>query len=85
MTRFLRTVYEYFALHTSLALLILTRHPNIVCVMKEETLPVVYRVRLGERFAPPADVSAFTSALVRHYRHELDGALQSRWLNAGTT
>ncbi len=53
-------------------------------LFRRPTLPIVYRVRLGKRFAPPADVAAFTSALDRYYRNALDGALQSRWLNAGS-
>ncbi len=49
-------------------------------LFRRPTLPIVYRVRLGERFDPPEDVAAFTSELDRYYRAELDGALQSRWL-----
>ena len=49
-------------------------------LFKRPTLPIVYRVRLGERFAPPEDVAAFTAELDRYYRRELDGALQGRWL-----
>ena len=43
-------------------------------------LPIIYRVRLGKRFYPPTDVPAFTAELDRYYRQELQGALQSRWL-----
>jgi hypothetical protein len=43
-------------------------------------LPITYRVRLGRRFDPPADVPAFTAELDRYYRQALEGALQSRWL-----
>src|ERR1700733_14373649 len=43
-------------------------------------LPIIYRVRLGKRFDPPTDVPAFTAELDRYYRQELQGALQSRWL-----
>jgi len=50
-------------------------------LFKRPTLPIVYRVRLGKRFAPPEDVAAFTAELDRYYRRELDGALQGRWLN----
>jgi len=49
-------------------------------LFRRPALPIVYRVRLGKRFAPPADVAAFTAALERYFRHELEGALQSRWL-----
>jgi 1-acyl-sn-glycerol-3-phosphate acyltransferase len=49
-------------------------------LFKRPDLPVTYRVRLGERFDPPADVADFTAQLDRYYRHALEGALQSRWL-----
>lgn len=49
-------------------------------LFKRPTLPIVYRVRLGKRFDPPADVTAFTAELDRYYRQELQNALQSRWL-----
>ncbi|HMK86268.1 MAG TPA: lysophospholipid acyltransferase family protein [Steroidobacteraceae bacterium] len=48
---------------------------------RRPSLPIVYRVRLGKRFAPPEDVAAFTAALDQYYRDELQGALQRRWLN----
>ena len=49
-------------------------------LFKRPSLPITYRARLGKRFDPPADVAAFTAELDRYYRHELTGALQSRWL-----
>jgi 1-acyl-sn-glycerol-3-phosphate acyltransferase len=49
-------------------------------LFKRPTLPIVYRVRLGKRFEPPADVAAFTAELDQYYRRELEHALQSRWL-----
>jgi 1-acyl-sn-glycerol-3-phosphate acyltransferase len=49
-------------------------------LFKRPSLPITYRARLGKRFDPPADVAAFTAELDRYYRHELEGALQSRWL-----
>jgi 1-acyl-sn-glycerol-3-phosphate acyltransferase len=49
-------------------------------LFKRPTLPIVYRVRLGRRFEPPADAAAFTAELDRYYRRELEHALQSRWL-----
>jgi 1-acyl-sn-glycerol-3-phosphate acyltransferase len=49
-------------------------------LFKRPTLPVTYRVRLGTRFDPPADVAAFTAELDRYFRKELAGAMQSRWL-----
>jgi 1-acyl-sn-glycerol-3-phosphate acyltransferase len=52
-------------------------------LFKRPTLPIVYRVRLGRRFEPPADVSAFTAELDSYYRQSLANALQSRWLKHG--
>ena len=49
-------------------------------LFKRPTLPIVYRVRLGRRFDPPSDVTAFTAELDGYYRQELEHALQSRWL-----
>ena len=49
-------------------------------LFRRPRLPIIYRVRLGKRFDPPADVPAFTAELERYYRQALDGALQSRWL-----
>jgi 1-acyl-sn-glycerol-3-phosphate acyltransferase len=51
-------------------------------LFRRPVLPIVYRVRLGKRFAPPVDVAAFTAELDRYYRQELEGALQSRWLKS---
>jgi 1-acyl-sn-glycerol-3-phosphate acyltransferase len=49
-------------------------------LFRRPDLPIVYKVRLGRRFDPPADVAAFTASLDEYYRRELEGALQSRWL-----
>jgi 1-acyl-sn-glycerol-3-phosphate acyltransferase len=49
-------------------------------LFRRPTLPITYKVRLGKRFDPPSDVPAFTAELDRYYRHELENALQSRWL-----
>ncbi|HEX3396621.1 MAG TPA: hypothetical protein VHS76_07955, partial [Steroidobacteraceae bacterium] len=49
-------------------------------LFKRPELPITYRVRLGQRFEPPADVPTFTAELDRYYREALQGALQSRWL-----
>jgi 1-acyl-sn-glycerol-3-phosphate acyltransferase len=49
-------------------------------LFRRPELPIIYRVRLGKRFEPPSDVAAFTLQLDEYYRHELKGALQSRWL-----
>ena len=51
-------------------------------LLKRPQLPIVYRVRLGKRFDPPADVAAFTAQLEQYYREALQGALQSRWLKS---
>src|SRR5580692_10318255 len=49
-------------------------------LFKRPELPITYRVRLGQRFDPPSDVSAFTAELDGYYRHALETAPQSRWL-----
>ena len=49
-------------------------------LFKRPELPITYRVRLGRRFDPPSDVTAFTAELDAYYRHALETALQSRWL-----
>jgi hypothetical protein len=40
-------------------------------------LPLTYRVRLGRRFDPPADVRAFTAELDRYFRRELGARVAS--------
>ncbi len=52
-------------------------------LFRRPSLPITYRVRLGQRFAPPVDVPAFTARLDAYYRSELAQALQSRWLRGG--
>jgi 1-acyl-sn-glycerol-3-phosphate acyltransferase len=52
-------------------------------LFKRPHFPIVYKVRLGERFDPPQDVAAFTRELDAYYRRELEGSLQSRWLRKG--
>jgi 1-acyl-sn-glycerol-3-phosphate acyltransferase len=47
---------------------------------RRPNLPITYRVRLGRRFDPPADVAAFMAALEREYTQQLSGAPQSEWL-----
>ncbi len=49
-------------------------------LFRRPTLPIIYRVKLGRRFEPSADISAFTAELDRYYRCQLQGALQTRWL-----
>ena len=45
-------------------------------VTEPPTFPVHYRVRLGRRFDPPADVRAFTEELDRYFRREI-GAVEA--------
>jgi 1-acyl-sn-glycerol-3-phosphate acyltransferase len=52
-------------------------------LFRRPTLPITYRVRLGQRFEPPTDVPAFTAELDAYYRRELAGALQTRWMPVG--
>jgi 1-acyl-sn-glycerol-3-phosphate acyltransferase len=52
-------------------------------LFRRPCLPIIYRVRLGRRFPPPRDVSAFTAELDRYYRQELAQALQAHWLPPG--
>jgi len=52
-------------------------------LFRRPALPIIYRARLGMRFAPPTDVAAFTAELEDYYRTELAGALQSRCLKSG--
>jgi 1-acyl-sn-glycerol-3-phosphate acyltransferase len=52
-------------------------------LFRRPNLPITYRVRLGQRFPPPKDVTSFTAALDAYYRSELSVALQSRWLKSG--
>ena len=49
-------------------------------LFKVASLPIAYRVRLGRRFDPPADVAAFMEELEQEYRSELTTAMQNQWL-----
>jgi 1-acyl-sn-glycerol-3-phosphate acyltransferase len=49
-------------------------------LLRRPRLPITYRVRLGRRFDPPADVRAFMIELECYYRDQLSGALQCGWL-----
>ncbi|HXQ31947.1 MAG TPA: lysophospholipid acyltransferase family protein [Steroidobacteraceae bacterium] len=49
-------------------------------LFRRPTLPITYRMRLGRRFDPPADVRAFTVELEQYYRAELAQSEQSRWI-----
>jgi 1-acyl-sn-glycerol-3-phosphate acyltransferase len=51
-------------------------------LFKRPSLPITYRVRLGKRFEPPADVPGFTAELDRYFRQALESALQNRWLKS---
>jgi 1-acyl-sn-glycerol-3-phosphate acyltransferase len=51
-------------------------------LFRRPNLPITYRVRLGRRFDPPADVSSFMTALEREYTQQLSGAPQSEWLGS---
>ncbi len=42
-------------------------------LLRRPSLPIVFRVRLGRRFAPPADVNAFTAEIERYFRAALGG------------
>jgi 1-acyl-sn-glycerol-3-phosphate acyltransferase len=45
-------------------------------------LPISFRIRLGQRFEPPADVRAFDAALEVYFRTQLADSLQNEWLTA---
>jgi 1-acyl-sn-glycerol-3-phosphate acyltransferase len=51
-------------------------------LFRRPNLPITYRVRLGRRFDPPADVNSFMTALEREFTQQLDGAPQSEWLSS---
>ncbi len=52
-------------------------------LFRRPSLPITYRVRLGRRFPPPADVAVFTAELDAYYRGELGHPLQACWLKEG--
>jgi 1-acyl-sn-glycerol-3-phosphate acyltransferase len=54
-------------------------------IFRRPSLPITYRVRLGRRFEPPADVRAFMAELERHFADELAVSLQSSWLDRPTS
>ena len=49
-------------------------------LFRRPNLPITYRIRLGRRFDPPADVNSFMTALEREFSQQLDRSLQSEWL-----
>jgi 1-acyl-sn-glycerol-3-phosphate acyltransferase len=50
-------------------------------LFRRPNLPITYRVRLGQRFDPPADVTSFMTALEREFTQQLNAAPQSGWLS----
>jgi 1-acyl-sn-glycerol-3-phosphate acyltransferase len=46
-------------------------------LFRRPNLPITYRIRLGRRFDPPADVNSFMTALEREYTQQLSGAWQT--------
>ena len=51
-------------------------------LFRRPTLPITYRMRLGRRFDPPANVRAFVIELEDYFRSELAESPQNRWLEA---
>lgn len=51
-------------------------------LLRVPNLPITYRVRLGHRFNPPADVRRFTGELEGYFRDELTDSLQAEWLKS---
>jgi 1-acyl-sn-glycerol-3-phosphate acyltransferase len=49
-------------------------------VFRWQTLPVVYRMRLGRRFEPQQDVRALTADLECYFREQLATSAQNRWI-----
>ncbi|HXN11206.1 MAG TPA: lysophospholipid acyltransferase family protein, partial [Steroidobacteraceae bacterium] len=47
---------------------------------RRPALPITYRVRLGRRFEPPADLDAFMQELERYFRSELQGGAAAQWI-----
>jgi hypothetical protein len=46
-------------------------------LLRRPELPLDFRIRRGERFAPPKNVAAFATELERHFRSELAETLPS--------
>ncbi len=42
-------------------------------LFRKPSMPITYRIRLGKRFEPQADIKSFTAALEQHFIDELDG------------
>jgi 1-acyl-sn-glycerol-3-phosphate acyltransferase len=51
-------------------------------LFKRPALPITYRVRLGRRFEPCADVRALRAQLDEYFRGELATAPQNAWIEA---
>jgi 1-acyl-sn-glycerol-3-phosphate acyltransferase len=54
-------------------------------VLRWQSLPVVYRMRLGRRFEPQPDARALTTDLERYFREELASSVQNRWIGSPRT
>ena len=51
-------------------------------LFRRATLPITYRMRLGKRFDPPANVRVFTEQLEKYFAAELADSVQNRWLDS---
>ncbi len=49
-------------------------------LFRPPTLPIVYRMRLGRRFDPPADARELTVEMERYFRVELAASPQNAWI-----
>ena len=50
-----------------------------------QSLPVVYRMRLGRRFEPQPDARALTEELQRYFHEQLASSAQNRWVGSRRT
>ena len=53
-------------------------------ILRVPRLPIIYRIRLGRRFNPPADAQQFTRDLQAYFCHELASAPQPESLRCNT-
>ena len=69
--------------------LIIEQDRPVLCkgwpLFRRPMLPITYRVRLGRRFDPPANVRLFTDQLQQYFAAELADSVQNRWLAARYT
>jgi 1-acyl-sn-glycerol-3-phosphate acyltransferase len=54
-------------------------------LFRRPSLPITYRMRLGRRFDPPADVRVFTLELESYFRTELAHSTQNHWIEQRRT